>query len=300
MPDAVSPKKDPAPPSVKLTPLPSHIVTVFNAAEATRLSTGLPLLRGMCLTVGARPSPRYTGSPATVRDLTALVVELDAQGCDFRVRQVYRDQQQQGDLHRKYTKWLEAGRPTPGARGYDTTTMSTTAASAPNRSYHGCGMAMDIGLSSLSFADGLQGDAALDRLWDIAAPFGFTPIINEPRVGKSEAWHFDHLGPLRAVRDLFIAHKSESPDYRSASGIAAEVGCILLGTHTGLRQLERLAQARLLLHGVFVGLPDGKIGPKTRAGLKSLGIDTIGTTPIGDILSGMDALGVGFEGMRGL
>lgn len=299
MSEEVSPQKSP-PPIIKLVPLPGHIRTVFNAADETRQSTGLPLPASACLTVGQRPLKRYTGSPATVRDLTALVAELERLGCDFRVRQVYRDNQEQADVYNRYVRWMEAGRPKPGTRGWDASVMSTAAASAPNRSWHGCGMAMDIGLSNLRFGDGLVGDAALDRFWDVAAPFGFTPIIGAPSMTKSEAWHFDHMGPLRAVRDMFIERKAEHDAYRSAAGIAAEVGCILLGTHSGFQQTERTVQARLLLAGIFVGLPDGKIGTKTRAGLKEVGITVSGATPASDILTQMDEAGIAHAKMTEL
>lgn len=304
MPDAepdISPQKSPeGPPIIHTVPIAGHIRTVFNAAEETRLSTGLPLPASACLTVAQRALPRYTASPGTARDLALLVGELERLGCDFRVRQLYRDNRQQADLHARYSRWMAAGRPKPGARGWDGSVMSTAAASQPNRSWHGAGMAMDIGLSNLRFGDGLTGDAALDRFWDIAAPYGFTPIIREPRMTISEAWHFDHMGPLRAVRDLFIAHKEESEVYRAAAGLAAEVGCVLLGTHSGFLQPERTVQARLLLEGVFVGAPDGKIGAKTRAGLAEFGIKVIGTTPASEILTAMDEQQIGFAKMREL
>lgn len=159
---------------------------------------------------------------------------------------------------------------------------------------------MDIGVTALRFFDGRQGDAALTAFWEVAVRHGFTPIISEPRVDRSESWHFDHLGPLRAVRDMFRSRTAENVEYASAHAIAAEVGCILLGTHTGGLQMERYVQARLLLAGQWCGLPDGKIGTKTRAALKAVGIDALATSSASEIIMQLDAQGVGVEQLRAL
>jgi hypothetical protein len=288
----------------QLMPLPADVVTVFDRFGNTRTSTNAPIMRDQAKRVGPPEScaPRFTGSPGFVRDFVELLAHLDAEGCvDFRVRQVYRSNAEQKVVYDRFQRWRAAGSPKPGARGYDSATMSTSAASQPNRSFHGAGCAMDMGLGNLRFLDGITGDAALARFWGIAADHGFTPIISEPRMDRSEAWHFDHQGPLRAVRDLFFAHRAESSEYASAAGLAAEVGCILIGTHVGDAQPERLVQARLLVHGVFVGAPDGKIGPKTRAGLKQFGVDAVATKmSTAQILAAMDAAGIGAAGMAAL
>jgi hypothetical protein len=280
-----------------LTPIRSTIVTVFSRFGETRDNAGRPLARVQCKTVGsdakAPIEPRYTGSPATARDLDALVDKLDALGCDFRIRQVFRSNREQEEVYRKYQTWKAAGCPKPGQARWSNTTMSTAAASAPNRSHHGWGGAIDIGLGNLRFEDGTTGDAALARFWDLAGEHGFTPIISEPRMSRSEAWHFDHLGPMKAVRDLFYAHRSENPDYASAAGNAAEVACVLMGTHAGMGQMARMVQARLLAHGVFVGLPDGKIGPMTMRGLAAVGITTTGPVDPATAIAKLDELEIG-------
>ncbi len=288
----------------QLTPLPAEAVTVFDKFGNTRTTTGAVIAREQMKRVGPPEAcaPRFTGSPGFVRDFTALLAHLDAEGCvDFRIRQVYRSNTEQKAVYDRFQRWRGAGSPKPGTRGFDSTTMSTSAASPPNRSFHGSGCAKDIGLSSLRFADGATGDAALARFWGIAADHGFTPIISEPRMDRSEAWHFDHLGPLRVERDLSIDPRRQTPEYASAVRLAAEVGCILIGTHVGDAQPERLVQARLLVHGVFVGAPDGKIGPKTRAGLKLFNIDVVASKmSTAQILLAMDAAGIGAAGMAAL
>ena len=287
-----------------LTPLPAAAATVFDKLGNTRTSTGgvIPLDQVKRVGPPETCSERFKASPGFVRDFTALLAHLDSAGCvDFRVRQAYRSNTEQKEVYDRYQRWRAAGCPKPGTKGFDGARMSTSAAAAPNRSFHSAGAAMDIGLSNLRFADGVTGDAALARFWRIAADHGFTPIISEPRMDRSEAWHFDHQGPLRAVRDLFFARQNESDAYASAAGLAAEVGCILMGTHVGDAQPERMVQARLLLHGVFVGAPDGKIGPKTRAGLAQFGIDATSTKlSTAQILAAMDAAGVGIEGLAAL
>ncbi len=288
----------------QLTPIRSSITTVFDRFGNTRDGAGRPLARVQCKTVGPEGKtpiePRYTGSPATARDLDALVEQLDALGSDFRIRQVFRSNREQQEVFTKYQNWRAAGCPKPGTARWSNTTMSTAAASAPNRSHHGWGGAMDIGLGNLQFADGISGDAALARFWDLAAEHGFTPIISEPRMSRSEAWHFDHLGPMKAVRDLFYAHRAENPEYASAAGHAAEVGCILMGTHTGMSQMARMVQARLLAHGVFIGLPDGKIGPMTLRGLAAVGITTTGTFDAATAIARLNELEIGTAALAAL
>ena len=297
-----APTAAPARPDVGLRPLLPSVVTVFDRFGNTRDSGGRPITRALCRTVGANENraiePRYTGSPATIASLTDLIAELDSLGCDFRIRQVFRSNQEQDVVYRKFQAWRAAGCPAPNTARWNGATMSTAAASAPNRSHHGWGGAMDIGLGNLRFGDGVSGDAALARFWDIAAEYGFTPIISEPRIVRSEAWHFDHLGPMKAVRDLFFAHRDENEAYASAAGCAAEVACVLMGTHSGASQMERSVQARLLAHGVWVGLPDGKIGPKTRAGLTSLGITA--DRDVGVILQQMHDKGIGYATLAAL
>lgn len=288
----------------QLTPIRSTIFTVFDRFGSTRDNAGRPLARVQCKVVGGSTStavePRYTGSPATARDLDALVEKLDALGCDFRIRQVFRSNREQEEVYRKYQTWRAAGCPKPGAARWNSGTMSTAAASAPNRSHHGWGGAMDIGLGNLRFGDGVGGDAALARFWDLAAEHGFTPIIGEPRMDRSEAWHFDHLGPMKAVRDLFYAHRNEKEEYASAAGNAAEVACVLMGTHSGLLQMQRMVQARLLAHGVFVGLPDGKIGPMTLRGLASVGIEAKAPVDAAAVIARLNELEIGTAALAAL
>lgn len=298
MPEAVP--KEPEKVVIKPVRIAPTIATVFDKMGNTRDAQGRPIDRRTCILVGDRPhEDRYTASPGTARDLEALAAEL-APIADFRVRCVMRSNSEQAELYRQYSAWVAAGRPKPGTSKWDGRNMRTDAASAPNRSHHGWGGAMDIGISALRFYDGRQGDAALAAFWPIAARHGFTPIISEPRVDRSESWHFDHLGPLREVREMFRSRIAENAEYASAHAIAAEVGCILLGTHTGTLQMERYVQARLLIGGHWCGLPDGKIGNKTRAALKAIGIDALATSSASELIAQLDLHGVGVEQLKAL
>lgn len=63
----------------------------------------------------------------------------------------------------------------------------------PGGSFHNAGRAVDIKLELLQF-EGVDRDDWLEVLWDIAEPIGFKPIIRNPDMDASEAWHFDFPG----------------------------------------------------------------------------------------------------------
>lgn len=65
-------------------------------------------------------------------------------------------------------------------------------AAPPGQSFHGAGRAVDIDVYSLEFNNNKS--TWLDKLWSIAIPLGWHPIVGEPDMSLSECWHFQYPG----------------------------------------------------------------------------------------------------------
>lgn len=131
--------------------------------------------------------------------------------------------------------------------------MKAAFVAAPGRSMHNAGCAVDVHLAMLRFP-GARPEEQLDRLWEIAEPLGWSPVIRRPDESASEAWHFDFWGPLAPVRD------------RLGYEQAALCGAILVG-HGDLASFSALVQALLVVSGFEIGQIDGVAGPRTLAAL---------------------------------
>lgn len=190
----------------------------------------------------------------TAAALLALHEAVQAAGGDFRVTELHRDVAVQQAARAKYDRWVAAGKPKPGTAGYDAATMKAAFVAMPGRSCHNAGRAIDVHLGALRFP-GVAADRQLDRLWELAAACGWTPVIRQPDEGASEAWHFDHWGDLRGVRNRL--------GYEQA-GFA---GALLVG-HAGTgTSWASVTQALLQRAGHDIGPIDGAAGAKTRNAL---------------------------------
>lgn len=251
--------------------------------------------------MGKNNRAAWSCTPGTAAGLTLLDELMREKGSKgLRLTELKRSYTLQKAERVKFENWMSMGRPTPGTKGYSASTMRSTRVSKAGDSNHNWGGAVDLDVYALDLP-GVTGDAALSLLWDLGRQAGFKPILDNPRLGQAECWHFDHLGTLAVVRDLFLQHRSERPEYREVAAITAQVGCILTGDFVGDRKLERLVQARLLLAGYWVGLPDGIIGQKTRAALEVCGIAGVtGATPAPVILANLDERRVGLDALAGV
>ena len=191
----------------------------------------------------------------TAAALLALHEAVTAAGGDFRVTELHRDVSVQRAARAKYDAWVRAGKPKPGTAGYNAEMMRAAFVAAPGRSGHNAGRSIDIDLASLRFP-GIPADKQLDRLWEIAKPLGWSPIIRAATEGASESWHFDFWGPLTGVL-LRLGYEQ-----------AALCGAILVG-HGDLSGYDAEVQALLSRAGFDIGPIDGKIGARTRAALSA-------------------------------
>lgn len=244
--------------------------------------------------------PRWRLSRGTAADLVGLQYALADLGVEpIRITDAWRPQDQQAELRRRFDLWKAAGEPVPNGPGW-IAGMRNDYAAKPGESNHGWGGAMDIDVRALQMPDVPRGsNGALDAFWELAAQYGFTPIIAEPRVSQSESWHFDHLGPLRKVRELFLEVAQSDRSYRGQHAAqTALAGCALAGTLPKTSSMDPTVayiQARLTLAGHFCGRIDGQMGPKTRGTLAALGIQSTSKTKPEALLPPLSELGLADE-----
>ena len=264
-------------------------------STSTRDAKGKPfaytdLIRTDAL-AASNPS-KWRAPPGMLRDLLALDAQMKAAGSSgLRATEVLRSYAESDGLRRKYDTWVKAGRPSHSDNAWNSSTMSTAFAARAGESEHNWGGAVDLDVYALDFP-GLVGNAQLAKLWEIAKPLGFAPIIAHPNLDQSECWHFDHLGPLRAMHDRLGASADHGTS-ANANITTAQAGCLLTGSYLGSQSMERLVQARLLLVGETLDL-DGALGPQTKAILAKYIGDVKGDTTA-TILNKLDAARVGFD-----
>ena len=239
-------------PPIALIPVDGSIASSYNKSGGT----GGPRAN---LTPLAKLGKAGICIPEVAQALLNLSNAVAAAGGDLRITELHRDVAVQKAARQKYENWVAAGKPKPGTSGFNAATMKAAVVAKPGRSMHNAGRAIDVHLSELKFP-GVAADKQLDRLWDIAKPLGWSPIIKSADEGASEAWHFDFYADVKGVLD------------RLGYEQAALCGAILVG-HGDLSSYEATVQALLSRAGHNLGAIDGVAGPKTINALAaSLGI----------------------------
>jgi hypothetical protein len=180
-----------------------------------------------------------------------------AAGGDFRVTDCFRSIKTQEEAHQRYLNWVAAGSPKTSDPKWDAKTMKNAFVAKPGRSFHNSGRSIDVHIAALRFP-GIAADKQLDKLWEIARPLGWHPIIANPDERASEAWHFDFLGCWKPVK--------ERAGYEStAVAAAADVG------NGEADNGWRRVQGGLHRAGYNVGTVDGVAGSKTKGALSASG-----------------------------
>lgn len=191
--------------------------------------------------------------PGAARALSELNHAVLQRGGDLRITDCHRDAATQAAAHQAYLDGRK--------KAY---------VAEPGRSNHNAGRAVDIDISMLAFP-GVPRNQALDTLWALMAPLGWSAIIAQPIEGASESWHIEWRGELAGLYGT-VGYAD-----------AALAGALLVG-HAGKLGEGTPGQVRLiqaLCHraGVNVGPLDGVMGPQTRAGVeKVLGMPMPATT----------------------
>jgi hypothetical protein len=238
---------------IALVPVDASIASSYDRAG----KTGGPRAN---LTPLAKLGKAGVAVPEMALALKALSDGVGARGGDFRVTECHRDVAVQKAARAKYDRWVAAGKPAPSSATFDAKTMKAAFVATPGRSGHNAGRSIDVHLGALAFP-GVPADKQLDRLWEIALPLGWKPIIKQADEGASEAWHFDYWGELAGV---FARLGYEQ---------AALCGAILVG-HGDLDSHAARVQALLCRAGFDIGKIDGAAGARTFAALATaLGVN---------------------------
>jgi len=233
-------------PPVKLVPVDLSIASSYNKSGGT----GGPRAN---LTPLAKLGKAGIAHPEMAPALKALSDAVAAAGGDLRITECHRDVAVQQAARTKYDNWVKAGKPSPGSATWNAATMKNAFVALPGRSGHNAGRSIDVHLSELKFP-GVPADKQLDKLWDLAIPLGWKPIIKTADEGAKEAWHFDFWGELTGVLN------------RLGYEQAALCGALLVG-HGDLQGFPAVTQALLCRAGFDIGKIDGALGPKSIAAL---------------------------------
>jgi len=275
--------------TIDLVPLGEDLITSYGPGGRTFDTSGKPWPYSRLLPVRrAGGGNVWRASMGTAHAIDRLVRLMALEGAKvLALTEVWRDQVRvQAPARDAYMRWVNAGRPAPRTPGWHPSMKAAYVAPA-GQSNHGWGGAIDIGLQYLRFDKGgktLVGNEALALFWELAEQCGFTPIVRYPKVNQSEAWHFDHWGPLSE-----LAH-------RNGYGYAAAVGCLLAGQSPGSRPMQRYLQARLAFSGADCGALDGIIGSRTLSAYKAVtGTTASAATPLNDLIAALDECGAGVE-----
>lgn len=286
--------------TIRIVNLDPGLLTSYGPRGATRDGKGQPF-READLALTANRGGGWRAAPAMAADLLALDgAWLKETGRRLRLTDVFRDGEVQANARRRYETWIAAGSPPPGSARFSKATMKTDFVAPVNGSNHQWGGAVDFDIAAVAGGT----DEGLAQFWRVAKEYGFRPIIAHPHLGQSEAWHFDHHGPLSAVLSRY-KREPGAPAYTRTAMLA----CILAGTFVGDRKMERYAQARIALGcaplpdgGPWPGDCDGYIGKQTRAAFAALCPESKlpSDAPPSDYIAVLDAGGIGLDLLAGI
>lgn len=180
-----------------------------------------------------------------------LLYDAIAPKTPFRMRDGFRDPEQQHKARIGYLHWVSAGKPAPGSPAW-TPDMKDAFVAPAGESFHNAGRAIDFDIEALTIP--------LKELWDVAIPLGWSPVIAAPDATMKEAWHLDFMGPWAPVKQ------------RLGYSQAAIAACLDIGYGYGPKTEERYIQAQLHRLGQDVGPIDGVLGKRSQAALQALGV----------------------------
>jgi len=170
----------------------------------------------------------------------------------FTVTDCYRDPETQRKARIRYLRWVSAGKPAVGTPAWNDKTMKADFVAEPGQSFHNAGRAIDFSIGALK--------VPLARVWEIAIPLGWSPVIEKPDTTASEAWHLDFMGPWAPVKQ------------RLGYTQAAIAACLDIGYGHNGSTTEMFIQAQLQRLGHDIGKIDGILGKKTQAAIASRGL----------------------------
>lgn len=134
----------------------------------------------------------------------------------------------------------------------------------PGGSFHESGRAFDLDLKAMKIK--------LADFWEIAGKFGLVPIIAQPKITQSEAWHFDCRGSHQLVYQYYQDKKGTNFKPYTAAAASSILAIGVKVDAFGENQAAAALQSGLIRLGKVIGNIDGQIGMRTQAALEELGI----------------------------
>jgi hypothetical protein len=184
-------------------------------------------------------------TPDTFRAIMGIAKELAQKGGKLILSDLYRTYEMQSQSHQDYI----AGR-------------KKAFSPPPGGSFHEAGRALDLDLGSIKIK--------LADFWKIAEKHGMFPIIDEPKITASEAWHFDCRGSHQIVYHYYKDKKGNNFKPYTAAAASAILSTGVQVDKFESRQQEALIQSCLIRLGKEIGNIDGQIGKRTRQALEEL------------------------------
>ncbi len=148
-------------------------------------------------------------------------------------------------------------------------------AAPPGYSFHMAGRAVDIDIYNLNF--NIDKSLWLTRLWSLAKPIGFHPIINKPDNKISEAWHFEYPGYDWGV----VYGKMKNKEIAKAAVVDAGLWQGVTDPHI---QDVMFIQSQLIRLGHTSIVVDGIAGQETKKILKMYWTHDVDLSEAGNIL----------------
>jgi len=199
---------------------------------------------------------------------------VEGAGGTLYATELWRDRTVSDREHAKWARWQEDQK---NGVAFNKAKHRKAYAKPGGLSNHNAGRAADFWVTDRSDSGarvpvmfpGLPANKNLDKLWELAMPLGFTPIIDYPDENREESWHMDFMGPWTHVQE------------RRGVDEAAMAACldVGLGGYPGDRDLARALQAQVHRCGQDIGKIDGYLGGKTKEGLRCLGLPEDTTDP---------------------
>ena len=219
---------------------------------------------------GPLPARMAQCTPDMKAAIQKVSAALQAKGGKLILSDLFRSYQMQYDAHQDFvTGRKKANSPPPGG------------------SLHEAGRAfdMDLGAIHISLAD----------FWKLAAPIGLVPIIDQPKSGASESWHFECRGSHQRVYDYYKAGKGKNFDKPYKAMAASAILSVGVKVDMfGANQDAAYVQSGLIRLGDTIGDMDGAIGANTK---QTLAARNIPASPMAATLAGIDqALKAKFPG----
>lgn len=134
----------------------------------------------------------------------------------------------------------------------------------PGGSFHESGRAFDLDLNAMKIG--------LDEFWEIAGDYGLVPIIDEPKKGVSESWHFECRGSHQLVYQYYKDGKGTNFKPYTAAAASSILAIGVQVDAFGENQAAAAIQSGLIRLGKEIGSIDGQIGHLTQTGLEDVGV----------------------------